>query len=845
MMSLRLALCVLALSAVVTALAGPPPLPSPDAEARRVMHRQPVPVPNRVPTSRVFARLEPGTDPAEFALAYGVAYVSTMPGDRDGHVFEAGSIAGADRVVARARLDRSIREVFRDDIVRPIKTAYPDDPLYPPTTEGALSFPGCWHLNGASGFANVRADVVWQAGFRGQGVVVTIVDDGVQANHPDFAGGFSPANSWNYGNGQSDPSPTDAGSNHGTAVAGVAAARGNNTLGTIGAAPEAWLGGITFGTAGPASQYTDAILFRSSGPVANRGIDIKNYSFHWGYGTVTSSDAQAIGTSSQAGTIHVWSAGNDVQDSNWLMNQASPWSITVAALGSNSVFSDYTSFGANVTCTAPSSSTGQLSITTTDRTGASGYNTNGNTGGFYADLDYNNTFGGTSSSAPLVAGVLALARGANPNADSRLMKHILARTATKVDPTQSSYVGGWSTNAAGVNFSAYYGFGAIDAVETVESAYMVYGSTPLVTWSSGVRAVGAPVTDASQTAVTRQLTVPQSFPLEEVVLRVQATHTRGGDLEVFLASPAGTLRRVVLAQGAITGNVDREFTVHGFWGENPQGTWTVYVRDMVSGETGTWDSYTLTCRMGGYTSRQGSAITIFNPTTRALGGYQLLSNRIFAWQGLPQIGAGWQPVAVKDINNDYTSDVLQWNPTTRQVGYWVMKQKLIRTWRSLGTLAPNWRPVGISDINDDNEPDIMLYNTSTRSLAAWLCTNGVVSGWRTVTTLGAGREVRGFADIEGDGDDDILIDIPASRIFGFFEMNGPTIVNWRGYGNYSAGWSVVGAGDFDVDGNGEALLYNATTRDYGAWRTVSKMKGAWSSFGKGPTGWNTLGMFPL
>ena len=90
---------------------------------------------------------------------------------------------------------------------------------------------------------------------------------------------------------------------------------------------------------------------------------------------------------------------------------------------------------------------------TTDLTGSGGYNTSTFNG------DYYNNFGGTSASAPVVSGIVALMLQANPNLTWRDVKHILVDTAVKNDPSDP----GWTQNGAGRWVNDRYGFGAVDA----------------------------------------------------------------------------------------------------------------------------------------------------------------------------------------------------------------------------------------------------------------------------------------------------------------------------------------------------------------------------------------------
>ena len=81
----------------------------------------------------------------------------------------------------------------------------------------------------------IRAPQVWQAGFTGKGVVIAIVDTGVDPDHPDLAGRILATNDVLGGDGRDD-------NGHGTHVASIAAGSGAASNGTFrGVAPEASL----------------------------------------------------------------------------------------------------------------------------------------------------------------------------------------------------------------------------------------------------------------------------------------------------------------------------------------------------------------------------------------------------------------------------------------------------------------------------------------------------------------------------------------------------------------------------------------------------------------------------
>jgi subtilisin-like proprotein convertase family protein len=453
-----------------------------------------------------------------------------------------------------------------------------------------------WHLKSRTeepAGANVRA--VWPTA-GGTGAVIGIVDDGLQHTHPALQPNYSSELSLDFNNNDPDPSPVTEGSCwsfptancHGTAVAGVAAARGDN--GVFGAAPLATLAGLRLIAAGlPPDDSTEAAAFRHQ-PDA---IHITNNS--WGplddgrtldrpgpFAQAAIEEAIQMGRGGR-GRIFVWAAGNGLarQDNcNFDGYANNRFVIAVAALADNAQQAPYSEPCSAMFVTAPSSG-GARGITTTDLVGSPGYD----------PTDYTNAFGGTSSAAPLVSGVAALMLSVNPALTWRDVKHILVRTSVKVAPTDP----GWSTGPFPHNEK--FGFGLVDAEAAVNRA-ATWTNVAAESRAEVVREVNQTIPDNDPTGLADSVTFGSefaNFAVEHVEVEFTATHPYRGDLEVTLTSPSGVMSRLATARNR---DFFADFSSWPFssvrhWGEGAAGTWTLRVTDGVVGDEGTWTAWKL------------------------------------------------------------------------------------------------------------------------------------------------------------------------------------------------------------------------------------------------------------
>lgn len=452
-----------------------------------------------------------------------------------------------------------------------------------------------WHLKARTdrpGAANVRAAWTFT---QGAGIVIGIVDDGLQHTHPDLEPNYLPGPSWDFNGNDPDPSPTIANSCfiadcHGTAVTGIAAARGDNGIGVSGAAPLASLAGLRLVAAPVSDAQEAAALAHEQG-----AIHISSNS--WG----PSDDGQTLagpGPLAEAamataiaqgragkGRVFVWAAGNGALSSdncNFDGYANHRFVIAVGAVTDGGQRALYSESCSALFVTAPSNG-GAEGITTTDLVGSQGYSLTN----YYAN------FGGTSAAAPLVSGVVALMLAEKPSLTWRDVQHILVRSSYKINPTDPSWSGGVFPH------SEKFGFGLVDA----EAAVRLAGTWTAVLPESAVPSVehapAIPIPDNDATGVEDTIEVGTDyagFLVEHIEVEFTATHPHRGDLEISLTSPAGVVSLLATRRPNDAG---QNFWAWRFrsvrhWGESAAGRWTLRVADRDGNHpTGTWDRWTL------------------------------------------------------------------------------------------------------------------------------------------------------------------------------------------------------------------------------------------------------------
>uniref|UniRef100_A0A8C2GQU4 Neuroendocrine convertase 1 n=1 Tax=Cyprinus carpio TaxID=7962 RepID=A0A8C2GQU4_CYPCA len=397
---------------------------------------------------------------------------------------------------------------------------------------------------------------VWKKGITGKGVVITVLDDGLEWNHTDIYPNYDPAaNQW-------FPILILEYPQHCLGVF-------TNELMRI-----RMLDGIV----------TDAIEASSIGFNPDH-VDI--YSASWG----PNDD------------------GKTVEGPGRLAQKAFEYGIQKGRGGKGSIFVWASGNGGrqgdNCDCDGYTDSLYTISISSASQQGlspwyaekcsstlATAYSSGDYTDQRITSADLHNecteTHTGTSASAPLAAGIFALALEQNPDLTWRDLQHLVVWTS-EFDPLANNP--GWKRNGAGLMVNSRFGFGLLNAKALVDLADpKVWKHIPekkqcIVRDETfqprPLKAAGEISIEIPTKACAGQANSVVS--LEHVQVEVSIEYTRRGDLHITLTSPSGTTT-VLLAER------ERDTSSNGFrnwafmsvhtWGENPTGTWTLKITDM-------------------------------------------------------------------------------------------------------------------------------------------------------------------------------------------------------------------------------------------------------------------------
>ncbi|XP_036141692.1 neuroendocrine convertase 1 isoform X3 [Monomorium pharaonis] len=378
---------------------------------------------------------------------------------------------------------------------------------------------------------------LYRLGITGRGVRIAVLDDGLEYTHDDLRNNYDAAISYDINEGDDDPFPRydKSGMNgHGTRCAGEIGMEANNQKCGVGVAFEASIGGIKL-LDGLVNDRVEgeALGYRSE------LIDI--YTASWG----PADDGKSLEAPGRLalealergitegrkgkGNIYVWASGNGGSKSDDCGCDGYVGSIYTVAVGSASQTGRFPWYGERCPAT----------LATTYSSGA--YNDQ-----MIATTDLRNTcttrHTGTSASAPLAAGILALALQVNNDLTWRDIQHLIT-WSSEYNPLSENP--GWFKNAAGFWFNSRFGFGLMNAYALVKASYnwttvpektickvdnayiannrLIYGNSKKLQFDAGnvCRTSGSEI-----------------IFLEHVEVEVNLEYSRRGALQMRLAAPS-------------------------------------------------------------------------------------------------------------------------------------------------------------------------------------------------------------------------------------------------------------------------------------------------------------------
>uniref|UniRef100_A0AAY5F4P5 P/Homo B domain-containing protein n=1 Tax=Electrophorus electricus TaxID=8005 RepID=A0AAY5F4P5_ELEEL len=437
-------------------------------------------------------------------------------------------------------------------------------------------FPQQWYLYNPNR-RDLHVKEAWAQGFTGKGVVITILDDGIEKDHPDLAQNYDQDASYDVNDRDPDPQPryTQLNDNrHGTRCAGEVAATANNGVCGVGVAYNARIGGVRMLD----GEVTDMVEAQS---LSLNSQHIHIFSASWG----PEDDGKTVdGPAKMAkeaflqgvtegrgglGSVFVWASGNGGREKDSCNCDGYTNSIYTLSISSTTQYGNVPWYSEACSSTlATTYSSGNLNekqIVTTD-----------------LRKKCTDSHTGTSASAPLAAGIIALALEANMNLTWRDMQHLVVRTANPAHLITND----WRTNGMGRLVSHSYGYGLLDATAMVALAQ---------NWSSVgpqrkciLDMLAEPRDVRNHLVFSKNVDACSGQPdfvssLEHVQARLSLAYSHRGNLAIHLISPLGT-RSTLLAprpqDSSAEGFNDWAFMTTHAWDENPIGEWTLEIENV-------------------------------------------------------------------------------------------------------------------------------------------------------------------------------------------------------------------------------------------------------------------------
>ena len=756
-------------------------------------------------------------------------------GDADQRAAEAAAAWAADPDVEYAEVDGPVTVVFT-----------PNDPFLATSGSWGQPFNDLWGLD------RIRARESWDQ-TTGSGVTIAILDTGLDALHEDVAAnlwtnpGETPGNAldddgngyiddvrgYDFADGDADPTDDHM---HGTHVAGIAAAVGDNAVGIAGVAFEARLMGLrALGSSGggTASSITEAIVY-----AVDNGADVLNASISGPGRSQAISDAIAYARA--AGVVFIAAAGNDSASTTSAFPANDPGAIAVSAFASDDTRASFSNHGVKLDFGAPGGGDGPPPAGSLDPANSllSLLSADGDLSHYGAHLLVSPGYarlGGTSMAAPYASGAAALLLAMHPAWNVEQIRQALRISARDVGP-------------AGIDLDSAYGCLDVAAALSMTEPLVAHLGAPragLLTEHAEVEIrgsafgpgfetwtleVGVGVLPSTWTTLAGPTPSPvengvlafwplDSVPDGEYVLRLVVRRGEEefsdrvpvavGNASITSPPPLAALRGgdILDIRGTAAGAGFLGYSVE--W-RRPGGSWTstgivrTSTAEPVVGDVlatfdtaavGNADRVDLRLRVdsdAGTTEKRRSGLTV-DPTLRE------------GWPRSIVPVADHQYLTVADVNDDGTKEIL------------VGSGDEVLVLQHDGSAHPGWprRVTGshpgatttgspiVADLDGDGRVEIVA--TNRHEIFAWAEDGTLLDGFPVTSAVFAGGGANLAAgDLDGDGDDEILCSGEGGSEA--LDGAGEAIDSWSADAQWND--SALAVADVDGDGRAESAFYH-------------------------------------
>lgn len=736
------------------------------------------------------------------------------------------------RLAEGADLGAAMEELRNDPHVEYVHPNYvahlnytPNDPYF--SSSGTYGQPrdDLWNIK------KVRAPMAWDS-VRGAGVVVAVLDTGVNTTHPDLAGNvwFNPGetpgngidddgngyiddvNGWSFERKSANISDANG---HGTHVAGIIAAQDNNGIGVVGVAPDAKIMPVQlFGAPGGSGGVSSDVFTLAQGVVyaAQNGADVINNSWTACSHSCPSIPAieEAVNAAYNAGAVVVFAAGNENIDVRNLSPQNMAEVIVVSATTPSETKADFSNYGL-IDVAAPGAgnasdpnvpepkAAGIVSLrSTTCESGAACSSVYQLPNGVpYSRLS------GTSFAAPTVAGAAALVMALNPSYTPEQVRQVLRRMSTDVGTS---------------GFDTGTGYGRLDvgAIASEQTPLTAIIRMPLRFTSNSVgiggKAFGSQFANYTlhygagsnpttwtqlYTSTTQQQSGlyswnPQTLPDGDYTIRLRATKTNGA---VYEDRHIIALDRVSVTSPALFANVSGNSV--SIVGSAAPGDFQSYALQLRRLDTGALVNTNISLTNNGQSPVLNSTLGVWNTQGLGAGHYKLTLN-------------------VTRSGNQVTSESVAFvfDPLLH-AGFPVQLPI-----QSAGSGTP-LRALAVADVNNSGPAEIVtgwgdkvfVLSGSGGVLSGWPKSLGQGNGWFTAALIG---------DIDGDGQKEVVASTSNNKVF-VWSASGASKPGWPK--TFAAGSVDVTLGDVNRNGVLDVVVVEASSKVHALTGTGSNLPG--------------------